>query len=120
MVRATTVKATVCLFLAQHLWTIALFLLYALVSVRNWSRYMEQFLGGLPFPAIPLLTAHATILLFLYASITVPLSTGSAVILLVAMTACHCILCMYPYHHNDTLLAIHRQRYPRGFLLDWI
>jgi len=104
------ISVVIRLFLVQHFWTIAAYLIYAMVRVHTWRRYVDHFQHSSPVPLIPIMTAHVTLLLFVILSRAIQTSAGSTTVFLVTMTFCQCILCIYPHCHNHTIMTMNRYR----------
>ena len=105
-----TYSLIVNLFLIQHFVTMLLYAAYVLSNVKKLWRYMNHYVT---IPALPYtLLFHTTLIITLFMSRNLPyISSPPALILF--MTGCNMLICVYPLHHIGTIESINSVRTAR-------
>jgi len=109
LAKTQTYSTALHLFLTQHLLTIAFYALYVLLGVRNLRRYRVH---CDIVPTTPLLVLHATLFLTLLLSRDV-VSITSPPLLVLFMTGCNMLICVYPIRHMETIADMNQNRRAR-------
>ena len=91
------------LFFAQHLFTIAFYLLHILCQIRTFHRYVRMY----TLTPVPFLHASLLFVLFLSRNLT---NIDCPPLMLLFMSGCHIFLCFYPLQHVEIIQSMNRDR----------